>query len=194
MIYDLDILTEPAGLPVDLDDVKLHLKEDLDDNDLLIASLIRAARDYVEMYTRRVLVQTEYRMTFDYFPLCDQFHLVRSPLVSVVQVQYYDTDGTQQVLASSKYIVSSGKSSPGRIALAPNEVWPDTEQGRIEAVSVDFTCGYTTIKDTFKAAIKLLVAHWYENREAVVIGAKPEQVPMTVNMILDGERIYEAPN
>jgi len=196
MNYDLAVITQRSEPIVSTAEAKLHLRveTDMNDDDLLIASLVTAASNYCEMYTRRTVLETSYKMVFDTFPYTKGlFYLPRSPLVSLDQIQYYDEDGTLQTLSTDIYIVGQGISSPARIALAPDEEWPDTEAGRIEAVEVTFSSGEDVARDTFKAAIKLLVGHWYENRESVIIGATPAQVPQTVNMILDGEKITEVP-
>lgn len=193
--YDLQIVTPRATAAVSLSEMKLHLRveDDVTDDDAMITSLIKAATSYCEMYTRRTILETEYRMTFDEFPAGQWFYLPRSPLISVENIKYYDEDGTLQTLATSVYTVGAGISSPARIALAPEQEWPATETDRIEAVQVTFKTGETTPADTFQSAIKLLVGHWYEHREAVTMGGSPVVVPKTVDMILDGERIYEVP-
>jgi len=42
-----------------------------------------------------------------------------------------------------------------------------------------------------KHAVKMLVAHWYENRRAVVTGTTPVQVPIAVESLLSVERIID---
>lgn len=39
-----------------------------------------------------------------------------------------------------------------------------------------------------KMAVRLLVAHWYTNREAVVVGATANDVPLGVDLLLQGRR------
>ena len=39
-----------------------------------------------------------------------------------------------------------------------------------------------------KAACLLLIGHWYENRQAVVLGTPPSEVPFTVKALLDIKR------
>ena len=197
MPYQLETITEPTTEPVSLNDARLWCRfiDGMTDDDDLLSALICSARRYCEAYTRRTLTLTTYKMIFDCFP--SWFYLPRSQLYSVDQIQYYDADGTLQTLDSSVYIVGSGISSPARVALAPDEEWPDTQSGRIEAVEVTFTTGISDpdkVPQTILTAMKQLIAHWYENRESVVIGATPANVPQTVTMLLDIERIYEAPS
>ena len=39
-----------------------------------------------------------------------------------------------------------------------------------------------------RAACLLLIGHWYENRQAVVLGTPPSEVPFTVKALLDIRR------
>ena len=39
-----------------------------------------------------------------------------------------------------------------------------------------------------KAACLLLIGHWYENRQAVVLGTPPSEVPFAVKALLDIKR------
>jgi len=55
-------------------------------------------------------------------------------------------------------------------------------------ISTDFT-GF----DSIRAAMKLLVSHWYENREAVVVGTITSQLPLAVERLLWSHRVLEIP-
>ncbi len=192
----LSITTQPATLAVELDDMKQHLRVDIEDDDVLISALIRAAIQHVEMFTRRILIETEFELKMDWFPASRIFTLPRSPIISVVSINYLDEDGVSQLLATTEYDVDTSTSRPARIALAPDADWPRTESGRINTVDIQFKCGFRTaakvgtIPDAFRAAIILLVGHWYENREAVSPNPMKE-LPLAVQSLLWGERIYE---
>ncbi|HFS7074847.1 head-tail connector protein, partial [Enterobacter hormaechei] len=46
------------------------------------------------------------------------------------------------------------------------------------------------LNDDVKAAMLLLIGHWYANRESVVIGETVSQVPLAVEALLQPYRIY----
>lgn len=105
------------------------------------------------------------------------------PLQSVEAVQYYDFEGTLQTVDPAAYNVSLG--TPGRIQPAYSKVWP-IARPTIDAVQIQFTSGYgdaTTVPENVKVAIKMMVAHWYENREAVS-AVSMAAVPMCVDALL----------
>lgn len=92
----------------------------------------------------------------------------RAPLVSVSSITYLDVSGNSQVLNASKYVVTTG--SPGRVAPAYGQIWPVTLP-QIGAITIRFVAGYgasaATVPGNVKAAVKLLVGHYYGAREDV---------------------------
>lgn len=179
MKYGLQLVTAPASEPITLDDAREHLRVRDTREDSSIAAYVKAARAYVESVTGRQLVTATWRLVLDRFPgRCEDEQLPytwrygtirvpRPPLVSVSSVQYVDTDGVLQVLATSEYQVSTIQ-EPGRVAPARFKVWPVTDPQSLEAVRVEFVAGYTDVPDDCRQAVRLLVGHLYENREATV--------------------------
>lgn len=112
--------------------------------------------------------------------------LPRPPLQSIVSFQYVDNStGSLLTLDPSIYNVALG--TPGRIQPVYGQTWP-IPRPQIDAVQITFTAGYgdtaAAVPENVKAAMKLLIGHWYENREAAVIGQTVEQLPMAVNALL----------
>ena len=52
------------------------------------------------------------------------------------------------------------------------------------AVTVRFVAGYTSVPAGIKAAMKLLIGHWYKNREAVNVGNIVNVMPLAVESLL----------
>lgn len=105
------------------------------------------------------------------------------PLQSIESVQYYDFEGTLQTVDASAYHVSLG--TPGRIQPAYSKVWP-ISRPTIDSVRINFTSGYgdaTQTPENVKVAIKMMAAHWYENREAVS-AVSMAAVPMCIDALL----------
>ena len=116
--------------------------------------------------------------------------LPRAPVASVTSITYVDGSGNTQTLDSSNYRFVAG--SPGRIDPAYGKIWPLT-QPVIGAITVRFVAGYgadaSSVPENVKAAIKLLVCHWYENRESVVVGSGlvVHELPNAVEHLLSPE-------
>lgn len=182
--------TAPTTEPVSLSEMKLHLKmDDISSDDTLISSLIAAARSACESYTNMGFISQEWTYALDRFP--STIFLNKYPLDSVDSVQYYDSANTLQTLDSSYYDVDL-QNSPGRISLAWNYTYPEI-YNRINAVIVTVTIGYANaaaVPEDLKAAIKLLVAHLYENRESVMVGRMVTELPMGVKFLLSKYRSF----
>jgi Phage gp6-like head-tail connector protein len=106
------------------------------------------------------------------------------PLHSITSVNYYDFAGVLQTVPSSTYNVSLG--TPGRIQPAYSKVWP-ISRPTIDCVQITFVCGQgndgTAVSENVKTAIKMMVAAWYEQREAFAQG-QFAPVPMCVDALL----------
>ena len=55
-------------------------------------------------------------------------------------------------------------------------------------LSADEEVTAETMTGIEKAACLLLIGHWYENRQAVVLGTPPSEVPFAVKALLDIKR------
>lgn len=123
-----------------------------------------------------------------YWPDRASFRMPRPPLQAVSQIEYVDgATGNTFVMDPSLYLVDA-TTRPGRIAPIPGGIWPIVKQ-QVGAVQITYTAGYGgpgAVPDTLKTALKMLVAHWYANREAAQPGAMNE-VPMAVEMLIASE-------
>lgn len=183
------VTVAPTVEPVSLVEAKKHLRVEITDDDDLINALIKAAREHCEMFTKRAFITQTIVMKMDCFPSGRQFLLPRPKAISITSIQYIDEDGATQTFSSGSYTLDSS-SEPARVALLPDEEWPDTQDDRINAVTVTFTAGYgataASVPSRAKQAILLLIGHWYENREQVVMGAIPTELPFAVRALLAG--------
>lgn len=169
MAYALKLLLGPDEEPVSLDEQKAQSRIDTDDDDLLIADKITEARETLERRMGRQFLTATWLLGLDAFPACGWLRLPRPPLQSVQTITYLDADGATQTLATSLYGVDT-LSEPGILYRLPSQSWPCT-YGVPNAVQITFVAGWDDVLYVpagIKAAIKLLVAHWYENREATV--------------------------
>ncbi len=186
----LSVLTPPAFEPVTCDEAKTHLRVTHTDDDAYIDGLIGAARGYCERFTRRTYPTTTLKLSLDRFPPGNKaIVLPYPPLVSVTAVQYVDDSGTTHTLATSAYTVDA-ESEPGRVVPAYGTVWPSA-RGHVNDVSVTYVAGKAaaSIPASVKQAMLLLIGHWYEHRESVVVGTSNSTLEMAVESLLWSERI-----
>ena len=189
MARSYSITTPAASYPITTAEAKAHLKVDISDDDTLIDNLIKAATQSAEDYTNRCFIATTLTMVGDTWK--DIYTLYKSPVSAVTKIQYYDTTNTQVVLSTSVYIVDN-TSKPCRILLDEDQEFPDLADRKM-AVEAIYVVGEsedgTEVSNLIKQAILLMVGHWYQNREAVVIGRIATEIPMAAKMILDQYKI-----
>lgn len=187
----INLITKPAVEPILLAGAKKHLRVEVTDDDNYITSLIVVAREHVETITRRALITQIWELGLDNFP-SGEISLPLPPLQSVGSVKYTDTDGVVQTLGAEKYTVDI-KNKPGVIVPAYGKSWPATRDV-INAVLVTFTAGYgnagADVPEPIKQAMLFLIAHFYENREAVASGTVIREIPLAVESLLATYRVW----
>lgn len=184
----LYLVTAVAQEPLSLGETKLHCRVEHADDDALLTALIIAAREYCETFTHRALAPQTWDLKLDDFPCGSEIPIVlpKPPATSVTSISYVDSNGDTQTWASSNYTTEfpSGQwAEKARIVPAYSVSWPVT-RSVINAVTVRFVCGYTTCPESIKAAMKLLIGHWYGNREAVVVGTISGPLQQGVDALL----------
>jgi uncharacterized phiE125 gp8 family phage protein len=192
MIYALKNKTPPASEPITLDEAKEHLRVDGPEEDLIISSLVKAAREWCESFSGRSYVTQTWEIVLDDFPAEDYIKLSRPPLQSVTSIKYYGTDNTEYTMTATDYFVDI-KSEPGRVALAYGESWPSTTLRPINGVIITYDAGYgdsTLVPDKIKAAIKLVLGHLYVHREEVTEKVLVK-VPTAAESLLWQDRIVQ---
>lgn len=181
---------EPASEPVTLSEAKAQLRIDGSDEDAYITSLIAVARDHAEDVTGLALMDQTWKVVIDSGALPDDgiIELPRPPLQSITGISYIDTDGASQTLASSYYTLDT-TSHPGRLLFEDMPAIKDT----INALVITYVAGYAdadAVPPAIKQGILLLVSHWFEFREPVVMGMKPERVPLAAETLLRSKRLH----
>lgn len=183
MRASLSLITAPTDYPLTIAEARVHVRQELTDDDLWLDDAIRAATGLVETATNRQLLTATSRLSLDGWPCDGWIDLPRPPLVAVTGITYLDTDGGQQTWAAANYRVSAPagpKCDRGRIALAYGALWP-TVQDVSETIAITFTHGYGAASDVpreLKQAVKLLVGHWYDNRSAVMVGTISKEIEL----------------
>lgn len=186
----LSLVTAPTDDPLALADAKTHLKVEDGTDDALIRGWIQSACEYAETYTRRKFCTQVWDYKLDGFP-CEAIELPFTPVSAVGSIAYVDQNGDTQTWSASYYQTSlpaGPQASVARIQPAYGQSYPSTRD-QLDAVTIRFTCGYGAAEDipaAIKAAMLLLVGHWYANREAVVAsaGTVPSELARGVDALL----------
>ena len=164
------LLTAPAAEPLSLAEAKAFLRVEHNDDDDVIGALIASARIHVEAQTRRALMSQSWRLTCDAWPADGRLPVRPAPLIALTAVRVYDEAGNASPLDLQAFVVDTAGS---RLAFAP---WALAQPGRsVAGIELDVTVGYGAaagdVPEPLRHAVRLLLAHWYENRGLATLGA-----------------------
>lgn len=182
--------------PISVAEAKEHLRVvDTTDDDDYIGGLIDAAVTWCEDFCDRTFADKQYTVAFDDF-FGTRIELPRPPVRlnaessgATVTISYVDTGGATQTLtwsqSGSQQFRLDRDHVPALVYPLYLDVWPSV---RIDDKSVQITylAGYggaANVPTPAKHAIKMLVGHWYLNREAV--GNAGQNVPLGVAALLE---------
>lgn len=188
----LSLYTGPTTEPVSVEEARLHVRQDGTSDDDVIRALITASRENVEQITRRALITQTWDYYLNAFPFGDRIEMPLPPLVSVTHIKYTDDAGVQWTMSSSDYIVDT-YSHPGQVVLADGASWPSASLQPVNGVVTRFVAGYGDADDVpygIKAAIKLMIGHLYENREASLASRSVQVLPFGIESLLASYRVY----
>jgi uncharacterized phiE125 gp8 family phage protein len=184
------LLTGPAAEPVTLAEAKLFLRVEHDDDDDLIEALIAGSRIYIEAQTHRALITQSWRLVRDAWPDNGRLAVLPVPLASIVAARTYDSGGTAHTFDTAAFTLDKA-SAPAVLAFAPGAL-PVPGRGTA-GIEVDITAGYgasaASVPEPLRQAIRLLTAHWYENRGAVTLGSEAARMPLTVAALIAPYRV-----
>lgn len=158
----------PAVTPVSLDEVKAHCRVEGTDSDPVLTVLLAAAVAHLDGWSGilgRAMVTQSWRQDFCGF--ATPLRLPLGPAASITSITYYDAANAQQTLADTVYALRTDALG-AYVDLKADQSWPSA-YGRADAVSVTYVAG-TDAADmpaALKAAVLMLVAHWFHHRSAV---------------------------
>jgi len=175
-------------------DVKSFCRISIPDDDGLLGAIITRARHYAEEVTGRALLPQRWKLTLQNWPGRDWTNMTSgvgysnvdayyrynfialpqaAPLIAVDTFTYLDTAHLKYSLATPvDYLVDSDR-EPGRVVLPYGQVWPTRVLDTASPIQITYRAGYldaSQIPPPIIQAMLMLVAHWYENREAMVVG------------------------
>lgn len=180
----LTVTTDAASDPVTVDEIRNFARIDDSIDTTLIGVLIGAATKFCEEYTNRSFITRTLRLSLDGVSEYDNrisdgfsegpfeiyfnnyIELPKPPVVSVVNIKYFNDSDTESTWATSNWYLDS-ESEPARIILRDGGAWP-TDLRNANGIQVNYTSGYgssaTDVPEAIRVAIMQYCLHLYEHR------------------------------
>lgn len=181
------LIEPPADLPIDLTDLKAHLRVDGDADDAMLQAYLSAALAYTDGprgVLGRAMISQRLRLTLDGGFPTGGISLPLPPLLTVESVRYIDPAGDEQTLPAESYQLLTDR-EPGELRSIGGG-WPLTAC-RAAAVTIEFTAGHenaAAVPADVKHLLRFLVAHWYAQREPVNVGNIVNAMPLSVEALI----------
>lgn len=205
--YQIAIIDPPDSQPITLAEAKKQCKidNDITEEDDLLQEYIDTATELAEEYCKRSFVQRTLEVTFDDFPR-DYYYadnrvvLPQGPVLAVVSFAYTTWDGTVTEFTADQYRLGvDNENRPYLRGAQAFATWPSAQCG-FGAVRVRYLAGYASVGSPAdavnvpkraKQAIRMLVGHFYNNRESVVAETRiiPVAMEYSFERLLDGLRV-----
>lgn len=162
------VITPPAREPVTVQEARLFLRLDGEEEDTLLATLITAARLMVEAASGRMLIAQGWRIVLDAWPPGGEIRLPVSPVSGIAAARVYDGAGAARTVGEGALIVDPA-GDPPLVRIAAAVPSPGRTRGAIE---IDVEAGYgdepADVPAPLRQAVLRLVARWFEDRGDVV--------------------------
>lgn len=183
-------ITAPAMPIVSTAEMKDHLRVTNDVEDVYIDALTAAATsliDGVGLLGKAMVTQTWGQWVGG---SAGDVMLQMSPAIALTAVDYYAPTTNVLTAAVAADFNIMGLPTARFVRPKPDKAWPSTYD-RPDAIRLTYTAGYgapTDVPMGLRQAVKLLVGHWYANRESVSDGSL-QDVPMAFDALLNAERV-----
>ena len=148
---------------------------------------IESAHDYFERTLGCCIATTQFRAKLDQFPRNRaSIELPVWPIAEVTRLAYLDSEGNEQDIPLEQIVqpVDQGRYA---IRLANHARFPEAKRTP-NAVTIDFTAGWpepAAVPKTLTRAALMLISHWYENREAVLVGTASKEIEIGTSVLLE---------
>jgi hypothetical protein len=213
----LKLVTPPSQEPITVADARAYLRVDHTDEDATISRLILAARQYVETAAGLALINQTWEWWMDSWPVVrsqargqDQWwdgvregpvsllhptapyiEIPKGPVQSVTSVDTFGPTGVMTTWDAENYTLDA-ISLPGRIFPVTCGGYPTSGLRAQHAIRMVFVAGFGSTGAAVPADIVqlllMLIAHWYEHREAVLTGTISKEAEFGASQILSRYR------
>lgn len=182
-------VTAPGVDLIEIVDARRQCSVDDSDSDDLLTALVGAVTEALEMprgILRVCLLKQTWRESLSGFPR-GAIHLPIEPMIEVTKVEYMAAGSTTWSELAADQWEAYRTDLGGFVQPVAGASWPDTSD-RVETVRVTYDAGFgvkvSDVPQAIRHAAKMLVAHYFENREATIVGIQAQELPLGVQYLL----------
>lgn len=214
--FVLERMSDPEIEPVTVEQFKRHVRAyadiTLEDEDM--AGMISAARENIEDYTGRICIDQTWRLSVMNYT-GGGIYLRRSPIIALTSFVSVDaTDAESSLLIAGTYSLREPRSKYPRVVPLSGASWPSVTLGSGDTVNtvpapsdaaseplfrIEFRAGFAdrdgspqqdgeAVPWIIRQAIKLLAAHYHDNRVPVALGTIATEIPLGIRHMLRGHQ------
>lgn len=188
----LQLRSGPAIEPISLTEAKNFMRIDETDGDVLINSLITAARIYIETTMGLIMTTESWSYYIDKWPNNSVIYLPLSPIQSVDEIRIHTSSASYEILPVEDYETDTHSNHP-RIKIL-NRMIGSAMGHSMNQIEMQFTSGFgdtmNEVPADLKQAMLLLVSHWFEQREPIGYGGTFAKVPTSIEALLASYKKY----
>jgi len=160
-----NLITPASTLPISVATVKTYCGVTHSSHDTLIENLIWSATREFENSANICITAQTWDLVLDDDEVVERIEFLKYPVLGITSITYYDTDNAVQTLSggsSNVDYISFINGRPAAIDFGVDET-PSTYD-RVDAMTIRFLAGYSTIPYDILDAISAKVYYLYENR------------------------------
>jgi uncharacterized phiE125 gp8 family phage protein len=173
------LITAPTEEPVSLAELKGHLRITNTDDDADLSLKLFAATAWVRNELGRALITSTLDIHLKAWPR--GFLYLPFNVQSITHVKYTDSAGVLRTVEPTTYklvcaydpLSDDTDMGAARLYLAYGQSWPSDTLDVGEPIVIRFVAGWAnaaSVPTPIRQAVLMLAAHWYRNRDAVVLG------------------------
>lgn len=176
----------PTGTIISLTEAKEQLIISHGEDDSFLLGLVAAASRTVEEMCGRALMTQTWRQELRGAAARDDVQLRRTPVQSITSIEYYDRENALQTATVGDFRLY-GDADNAFVRPETGQSWPALYP-RPDALRISYVAGYgdspLEVPAELRTAALMLVAHWYERREAVTEAVSVAETPFGVRELV----------
>ena len=184
-------IVKPVVFPVTLEEAKAHARVEHAEEDALIQGILEAASEHCERIQSKAYGRQTWQAAFEHFSLFPEVLLRKAPFHSLKKFYYLNALSQEVLFQEGTDFMVDDTDLFARIILLDGFSFP-TDQASGNCFRVEFESGNDEMNDvdrTARQSILMLIAHWYDNRGTVIVGAVSKEMEFAVHALLGPDRV-----